>query len=804
MIQVNGSKEYVITTFVIVACLLQGCSTPSASVKIARWRGSIKDLPEGARQIAVMPTQVGPTSTAPAPGSDTNDLLIQLRGFHRTASTPTHDEIGQSVNLAQLVADDLSSAIDDLGLDLVIVDYESLKERLDQEDLELVDVVVRSLTAETSEQLGIEAWIYVSAKSIIDLVPTTHRTASSEQTTGTAAVLLRGSLPGFVSGLGNKTTYVTVDRTVGLGGEIKLTTFDGRDHHRMALNDPPIVDKGPRAARDCTEADLPSRQLRMKEQLAEAAHGFICELVGCYEPISVKVYASGNESCQAAVNYLNAHQYETSLQEFKTAIQAAKNNGKVDCRALFGAAVCYDVLENHDAAYDYYTKTVKCQGNDSVLRDTGDLVASLVEQSYPGRRPVEQSHLERARLRTGVTLLAESDAVPRTNTESDGPLGRAGDGPVSAGPAVDTATTITVEVEGHSALSKPAAESDARRNAVEEAGKMHLPGWSTGQATALDRAAIKARAKTIIISEEFGRASKSDENGWTVTLKAVVSKNRLVETADAMASTLEAMGNPVIMLFVRDIIENIDTQSKTPEPDSYVGGEIERTLTEFGFTVRMRSRAEALKKRDRENADDDEAFKLLMSIAADDGADLFIDGHITASGPRHSRPHGIDLFMWKTIGQVSVYWADTGILLFRPPTAEHESGSRIPGSNGAKRALSKTGEDLGQEFVYGFVDKFTRDLKNGRLVTVQIQELNEDRSYDVIEAIQGLGGDVIKRIGRNNWAYDVLTMDVRTTLGPHDLAGALRKLEFDGYRLAIAPGGRKANTIKMIAKKKKK
>jgi len=357
--------------------------------------------------------------------------------------------------------------------------------------------------------------------------------------------------------------------------------------------------------------------------------------------------------------------------------------------------------------------------------------------------------------------------------------------------------TITVRVKGRSAVNEEAAKKDARRNAIESAGNVHIVSQSEVEDFALKKDIIKTRADGLIVAEKFGPARMDGDGVWEVELEAKVSKSKLDATWAEVAIVLEQLGHPVIMLFFEDWIqvtqlvpgerarEGEMAQRRLSDP-SIVGNQITRMLTDYGFEVKNAQRAAALNERDKEEAGMKGDVELLQAYARRNGADLFLEGTAKASGPVTSRSIGDGyptVYQWKTFGQCHAYWADSGMEFMAMPALEAESASKYSGDDGAKRALDKTGVEIGREIVFELLDKMTRRALDGSMFTLRIGNVKGRRYKDIREAIARI--ENVESVTQDSFDGSTLFLRVKTRLQSSDLMDAMYDLDFVGFSLEL-------------------
>jgi|GEM_PF-2619713 len=381
------------------------------------------------------------------------------------------------------------------------------------------------------------------------------------------------------------------------------------------------------------------------------------------------------------------------------------------------------------------------------------------------------------------------------------------------------ADTVTVKVKGRSAISEAVAKNDARRNAIEQAGKVHVVSRSEVRNAVLAQDIIKTRADGLIIKQDFKPAVKDAQGVWVVELVAQVSKEKLDATWAEVANVLEQIGQPTIMLFFDDIIQlsgvapglqraQGDLAERVIARPSIVGNQLSGLLSEYGFQIKIGKRAEALLVRDKTRATVKQDFELLAAYAWDNGADLYIEGYAKASGPFPVPSLGDGyptVYQWKTFGQCKAYWADNAGQLLAPPAMEAESASKYRGDDGAMRALDLTGVDLGREMVFMLLDKLTRRALDGVVISMHIENVKDDDTLFAIEdALNTVEG--VLSVNEESYNGSLWIARVKTKLHTRNLARAIvRQLNprFDGFELKTS-GQRSMNVMRLRVEKKTK
>jgi len=290
-------------------------------------------------------------------------------------------------------------------------------------------------------------------------------------------------------------------------------------------------------------------------------------------------------------------------------------------------------------------------------------------------------------------------------------------------------------------------------------------------------------------------STKTEEQVTGKTAKTVevrLPTEKLAQVWDDSWSWLKANGRPTVM--VVDFVDKIERNrpcwyywwhSKELEK-SATQAEFEKVLLSAGVTVLVARHAELLKdiRVDRAQMNDDIAIKALKALAAEMGADGYIEGAGWAEGPRKNAQTGAVQFSWDATAEATGYWT-TNAEMFARPTAQR-AAMGYQETNAKRIALGRCGTALGQEFMVQLFAALSRRAHEGSELDVRVEGMSSYGQALLIQTklTEATCSDcVVKKSGTNESALFRVTLKEGVTYD--DVAMKLLNSKFSGFAVDV-------------------
>lgn len=339
-----------------------------------------------------------------------------------------------------------------------------------------------------------------------------------------------------------------------------------------------------------------------------------------------------------------------------------------------------------------------------------------------------------------------------------------------------------VTAKGQSAINEKEAIKDALRNALEQAGKVHVASWSKVENFQLAQDIIKTRVDGLVASHEVISRNKAADGVWTVEVKADVKQDVLQSTWADVEHLMEQLGEPKLMLFFDDLKQ----YPGQPEPSAFgrmspVTSQVAGVLRKSGFRVIEKSRYQLMKDKKVEWAKADDHAELMNAVARDEGADLFIEGTAIAEGPTLLAESGLN--QWKITSWSKGFWSDSGEMIFSTEPAGSKKNFRDPGDSGAIELLTYTAKEVAEQVREGLLENLTKQASGGGYLILQISNAAGERKYTIEDALKGI--ETIKSVKINKQYEGTVEFEVKTNLLIPDLVRVLERYKFAGFTLEL-------------------
>ncbi|MCJ7544003.1 MAG: hypothetical protein MUP47_05460 [Phycisphaerae bacterium] len=201
----------------------------------------------------------------------------------------------------------------------------------------------------------------------------------------------------------------------------------------------------------------------------------------------------------------------------------------------------------------------------------------------------------------------------------------------------------------------------AMRRAVEIGAGTYISSHSEVKDFVLIRDTILTRSAGFIQSHKVLSKRTLPDDTIEVKLVAVVSIQGIDDMWGVVATLLQQMGRPKIMVFIREKI------AEDVQDDSTVQTRIENLLLESGFLLVDKEQLKAIDAKDLQAAAAEDSPARLQAIAKRFGAQLFITGTANANAGPTNTVSGVELFPYQAESNIRCYRSDTAQLLSSIP-----------------------------------------------------------------------------------------------------------------------------------------
>ncbi len=280
-------------------------------------------------------------------------------GEGRVTESMLQSEVTQSGNLrgnAQIWDTTLRGQVRELlqrcarseGVQLVLVDRDHLKQRLDERDLSVIGLVPGDPQSWKGRELGVDAFIFGELK-----IDTVYESSVKGLIPGDVIGGAIGGVPGWVLGRLFR-PHRRVRRTMTLTGELQLV--DGRSGRVWAAY--PIreqwVEKKKSLFRDKDVMDLEPEEEKIREALGRCATEFVGLFFPLQRHVELLVKSGKSEFAAMGTRALAAGEYEDALEFFQQALAEKPDDPCI----VFSAGVACEAVGRLDEAYRYYRKAL--------------------------------------------------------------------------------------------------------------------------------------------------------------------------------------------------------------------------------------------------------------------------------------------------------------------------------------------------------------------------------------------------------------------------------------------------------------
>ena len=251
---------------------------------------------------------------------------------------------------------------------------------------------------------------------------------------------------------------------------------------------------------------------------------------------------------------------------------------------------------------------------------------------------------------TRLTILAAAMAALAAAASLHAPQALAQAAEVKA----DNLVEVTVTGAG---TDEDEALLDAMRKAVEQGAGTYIHSQSETKDFALVRDTVLARAAGYLQSKKILSKQSLPDGTCQVKILAVVSVKGIEDTWGVVTNMLQVMGQPKIMVFIREkIAENV-------QDDSTVQTRIENMLLKSGFILVDKEQIKEIDKKDLTAAVAEDSPAKLQAIAKRFGAQIFISGTANSNAGPLNNVGGVTLYPYQAEANVRCFRSDTAQLM---------------------------------------------------------------------------------------------------------------------------------------------
>jgi len=231
----------------------------------------------------------------------------------------------------------------------------------------------------------------------------------------------------------------------------------------------------------------------------------------------------------------------------------------------------------------------------------------------------------------------------------------------------EEAKVVKVTAEGY---SREDAVKQALRKAVEQGAGVQISAHSNVENFALIRDTIYSRAAGLVSEYKVLREVEGVGGTWEVTIEATVRPSTVARMWGEVQNVLDQIGRPKIMVWID---EKIDGRL---QDESIVENRIEQLFLKAGFDLVERKAIEDLKRREADDARNEQDAAKLARLAKDAGAHILIRGLASADRAGLRDIYGVPAAFYNCSVQAKIYYTDTGRLLVSESIPTRERGVR--------------------------------------------------------------------------------------------------------------------------------
>jgi hypothetical protein len=314
---------------------------------------------------------------------------------------------------------------------------------------------------------------------------------------------------------------------------------------------------------------------------------------------------------------------------------------------------------------------------------------------------------------------------------------------------------ITVEAEG---IGRNSTEAmlNAKRAAVEKGIGTVIQSETEIKNFMVNKDVVLTRTAGAVKSVATLSESTGPDGAVSITIKAVVSKQKINDDLMALRILLESMEKPRIMVLMKE--NNMQDSSAS---GNLAETEIINYLTQKGFSLVDQAAVEQLKKQEQARSALDGNAAAAAAIGAAAGAEMIITGNAVSRVAE-----GVS----QNLGGMKSCQADVSLKVLLCANAaivaaktEHAAAVHVnPVSGGAKAIAEATRKALDRHLLEKIVASWQDQINNGMSLRVTVSDVkNFKTSKAVIDGLPALSPGVVKVTKRDwNQSTGILELDV--------------------------------------------
>ncbi len=337
----------------------------------------------------------------------------------------------------------------------------------------------------------------------------------------------------------------------------------------------------------------------------------------------------------------------------------------------------------------------------------------------------------------------------------------------------------TVEVEGISFISKADAIRQAQRAAVEQAVGVFIHSQTEVENFAVKKDKILSRTQGYVTRFTVLNAKTESDNTFTVSIRAVISLDKIKDDLMAMRILLDSMAHPKVMILIEEryvSMDDIGMRLAETELSSLLGAK--------GFDLVDQAQLAQITATDQSRQALAGNMAAAQSIGLNVGAQYVILGRATVQDSGEAFP-GSGMKSIQASMQVKILQTQSGRVL--GSVVKNGVAAHISPLTGATKALRIAVKKAVDDYVVDTITNSFQDyLNNGAPLKAHITGVGSFKLYKrVVDAIDRVDRVVSSKKEGWNKAGGILILDLRFKGTSEELAEMLDGLDIDGYQLEV-------------------
>lgn len=331
---------------------------------------------------------------------------------------------------------------------------------------------------------------------------------------------------------------------------------------------------------------------------------------------------------------------------------------------------------------------------------------------------------------------------------------------------------VEVVVTGEG-IDKDSALKDALRKALEQGGKNEIFSETQVENFQLMRDTIIARAEGIVTDYRILEEKPGIGGTFRVRIRALVSKQALVDNWGAIQNVLNQIGRPKIMVYIRERIDGRE------EEQSIFEVELEKKLLQSGFDLVSRRAVQERIEKEKADAAAEGNVARMQALAKGFEAQFFVTGTANANRAGIENVYGIPIAFYNCDVQFKAYYTDSGKLLASVPLPNARGGARGRkefSPQAGKQALSNAAPAAIEDLYQQIMRQWATQISAGGELILEVQGLKFKAANDLKKHLQE-----VDRINSVNMQFSkgIATYRINARMGANELAELLTEPPYD-------------------------